>query len=112
MNLKDPKLIALQFNECINNQDIEGLVRLMTDDHIFIDRAGDQFSDMVSGWKEFFSNFPTYKNYFTRVDSHLCNTCCFHHSINRGLIPSCNQINTLFFAESFLTRGLSPLFLR
>lgn len=34
MNIRDPKLIALQFNEFINNQDIEGLSGLMTDDHI------------------------------------------------------------------------------
>ena len=25
MNRKDPKLTALQFNECINNQDADGL---------------------------------------------------------------------------------------
>jgi ketosteroid isomerase-like protein len=66
---RDPKLVVLQFNEYINNQDIEGLNSLMTEDHIFIDRAGDKFGDMVNGWKEFFVNFPTYKNYFTRVES-------------------------------------------
>ncbi len=38
MNLKDPKLTALQFNEYINNQDIQGLTNLMTKDHLFIDR--------------------------------------------------------------------------
>jgi len=69
MNLKDPKLIALQFNEYINNQDIESLSSLMTEDHIFIDRAGDEYGDMINGWKEFFTNYPTYRNYFTRVES-------------------------------------------
>ncbi len=69
MNVKDPKLTALQFNEYINNQDIEGLSRLMTADHIFIDRANESYDDMVNGWKEFFSNYPTYKNYFQRVES-------------------------------------------
>jgi hypothetical protein len=69
MNLKDPKLTALQFNEYINNQDIEGLTSLMTEDHIFIDRAGDSYGDMINGWKEFFSNYPTYKNFFNRVES-------------------------------------------
>ena len=38
--VRDAKLIALQFNECISKQEIEGLSDLMTDDHIFIDRAG------------------------------------------------------------------------
>jgi hypothetical protein len=69
MNLRDPKLTALQFNEYINNQHIEGIRSLITEDHIFIDRVGEEYKDMVNGWKEFFANFPTYKNYFTRVDS-------------------------------------------
>lgn len=41
MDLKDPKLVALQFNEYINNQDINGLTNLMTEDHTFIDREGE-----------------------------------------------------------------------
>lgn len=69
MNSRDPKLIALLFNECINNQDIKGISNLMTKDHVFIDRHGDCFGDMINGWKEFFQNFPTYKNTFTRVES-------------------------------------------
>ena len=69
MNSKDPKLTALQFNEYINNQDIEGLTSLMTEDHIFIDRAGVSYGDMINGWKEFFSNYPTYINFFNRVES-------------------------------------------
>jgi len=69
LNKRDPKLTALQFNEYINNQDINGLSSLMTKDHIFIDRKGDQYGDMVNGWLEFFNNFPTYKNYFSRVES-------------------------------------------
>ncbi|MFX0022820.1 MAG: hypothetical protein ACFE9S_10860 [Candidatus Hermodarchaeota archaeon] len=67
--VKDPKLIALQFNEYISNQDIEGLSSLMTEDHIFIDRANEQYEDMVNGWKEFFNKFPTYKNHFHKVES-------------------------------------------
>ncbi|MFX1495981.1 MAG: hypothetical protein ACFFBH_00495 [Promethearchaeota archaeon] len=69
MNSRDPKLIALLFNDCINNQDIKGITNLMTKDHVFIDRHGDCFGDMINGWKEFFQNFPTYKNTFTQVES-------------------------------------------
>jgi len=69
MNKRDPKLIALQFNEYINNRDIKGLSSLMSEDHIFIDRQGDSYGDMVNGWMEFFENFPTYKNIFTKVES-------------------------------------------
>ncbi len=72
MNLKDPKLTALQFNECINNQDIKGLSSLMTENHTFIDREGEidrGKESMTKGWIDFFNQFPKYKNYFTRVDS-------------------------------------------
>ena len=73
MNTRDPKLIALQFNEFINDQDIKGLCSLMTDDHTFIDRAGavdKGKASMTKGWIDFFNNFPEYKNTFDRVESH------------------------------------------
>ena len=60
------------FNDCINRRDLEGLSRLMTDGHKFIDAA----SGMVSGkracveaWKGFFSAFPDYRNHFDRMIS-------------------------------------------
>jgi hypothetical protein len=69
---KDPKLIALQFNECISNQDIDGLGGLMADDHVFIDREGNitrSKESMVKSWSKFFDIFPGYKNTFERVES-------------------------------------------
>ena len=35
---RNPKLISLLFNEAMNNQDIDTLSDLMTEDHTFIDR--------------------------------------------------------------------------
>jgi hypothetical protein len=72
MNTKDPRVIALRFNDCINDQDLSGLTLLMTDDHTFIDREGGGFQSkqtMVQGWKEFFKMFPNYRNTFNRVES-------------------------------------------
>ena len=72
MNKKDPKLTALQFNECINNQDLSGLTRLMTDNHAFIDCEGTVHQPkpvMVESWKQFFTNVPDYRNTFTRIQS-------------------------------------------
>jgi hypothetical protein len=72
MNTMDPKLVALQFNEYINRQDLEGLSRLMTDDHAFIDRDGKISRPrevMIESWKQFFELFPVYRNTFTRVES-------------------------------------------
>ena len=41
MSNRDPKLITLLFNECINNRDIRGLSQLITKDHTFIDSSDD-----------------------------------------------------------------------
>jgi hypothetical protein len=72
MNNTDPKLIILQFNESINNQDIEGLSKLMANHYKFID-SGDEAHDgkerNVQGWIEFFNQFPDYINHFSMIES-------------------------------------------
>jgi ketosteroid isomerase-like protein len=68
----DPKLIALQFNETINRQDIKRLASLMTEGHMFIDRKGavdEGKATMTQGWIDFFRSFPEYRNTFERVQS-------------------------------------------
>jgi len=60
-------LTALRFNDRINQQDLEGLVELMTDDHTFIDSEGNVTKGkdtMKQGWKEFFKKYPDYQNNF------------------------------------------------
>jgi len=37
----DIMMVALRFNEKINQRDLDGLVKFMTDDHTFIDNSGD-----------------------------------------------------------------------
>jgi ketosteroid isomerase-like protein len=72
MNKFDPKLVALQYNEYINRQDLVGLSRLMAEDHVFVDRKGeaDQGKEtMLKGWENFFRAFPEYRNTFSRVQS-------------------------------------------
>jgi ketosteroid isomerase-like protein len=64
--------IALRFNECINNRDLEGLAALMTDDHTFIDSANASVQgkdQVVEAWRGFFALFPDYRNIFDRVES-------------------------------------------
>lgn len=63
-------LTALRFNDRINQQDLEGLVELMTDDHTFIDSEGNVTKGknaMKDGWREFFKKYPDYRNKFTSV---------------------------------------------
>lgn len=72
MNSKDPKLTALLFNECINNQDVECLSRLMSKDHTLIVREGTIVKGKEANrkaWTSFFEMFPDYRNTFDRVES-------------------------------------------
>ena len=67
----DPLLIALQFNDHINHQNIKGISNMMTEDHRFIDRAGEEVigkESMLRGWSEFFELFPEYINIFEKVE--------------------------------------------
>jgi len=54
-------LTALRFNERINQQDLEGLAELMTNDHTFIDNSGNVTKGkdvMKEGWRDFFKKYP------------------------------------------------------
>ena len=63
-------LVALKFNEKINQRDSEGLAELMADDYTFISNSGEvtKGKDVnKKGWKEFFEEYPDYRNIFTTV---------------------------------------------
>lgn len=60
----NPERIALEFVECINNQDIEGLVSLMTQDFAMIAHEGDPEIGRELMKKDFegcFSEYPEYR---------------------------------------------------
>lgn len=70
--ISDPKHTAIQFNQCITDHDIDGLSRLMTDDHAFIDKDGTVHQpkqEMIEKWKIFFEMFPNYRNIFNSIIS-------------------------------------------
>jgi ketosteroid isomerase-like protein len=59
--------VALRFNDHINAHDLDGLAALMTDDHTFVDSAGDRVEGKpacVEAWRGFFAAFPDYRNVF------------------------------------------------
>ncbi|MGD8399071.1 MAG: nuclear transport factor 2 family protein [Anaerolineae bacterium] len=63
MTSETPIEIALRFVECINRQDHAALVELLSDDHVFIDLAGDVHRGkevMREGWAGYFAACPTY----------------------------------------------------
>ena len=62
--------IVSSFNDCISRSDIDGLSKLMTGDHVFIDTAGNTISGKercVVAWTSFFAAFPDYRNTFEQV---------------------------------------------
>jgi ketosteroid isomerase-like protein len=64
------KHIVLQFSDCINSRDIDGLAALMTDDHRFIDSANSSLlgkESALKAWRGFFESFPDYRNVFENV---------------------------------------------
>ena len=71
MSERDPKLIALLYNECINARDLNGVIALMAENHKFIDTKNrvETKEQMKTSWDEFFTEYPDYKNVFHTVIS-------------------------------------------
>lgn len=65
------KTIALQFNECITNADLNGLYSLMTEDHVFCDTANNRIkgkdNNIIQAWEPFFNLYPGYRNIFENI---------------------------------------------
>lgn len=60
--------VVRQFNDCINEQDLAGLARLMTDNHALITSPENIVrgkANCLKSWEAFFEMFPDYKNTFT-----------------------------------------------
>lgn len=87
-NQPAPQVVVQAFNQMINSRDLEGLAAMMTEDHTFIDSSGEVHAGkdlMVAGWREFFENYPDYRNHFayfeTREDRVYIlghSTCSYH----------------------------------
>ena len=70
MDQPPASIVVTSFNDCINRRDIEGLAKLMTDDHVLIDSANTVTSGKqrcLAAWKGFFDAFPDYRNHVERV---------------------------------------------
>ncbi len=68
MNSLKPILIALQFDDCINNGNLQGLVELMTEDHMFIDNDGKVTQGretLRESWRSFFEAYNDYRTIIT-----------------------------------------------
>ena len=54
--------VALKFVSRINAHDVEGMVSLMSRDHVFIDSLGNRFvrPEIEEGWRQYFTTVPDY----------------------------------------------------
>jgi hypothetical protein len=59
--------VVEKFVDQINAHDVDGLVALMTADHLFIDSLGNKFARpaIETGWRQYFATVP---DYWVRVD--------------------------------------------
>ena len=58
------------FNACVGNHDLDGLAKLIADDHVFIDSAHNVVSgkdNVLRAWKGFLILFPDYENVFEKI---------------------------------------------
>jgi ketosteroid isomerase-like protein len=70
MNGTNPVDVALEFVGRINDGDLEGLVAMMTGDHIFIDAGGDLEGGrevMKGSWADYLSAHPEYRIHVKEV---------------------------------------------
>ena len=59
--------VAHKFVKAINGHDVDGLTKLMSSDHVFVDSLGNRFpaSAMRAGWQQYFTMVP---DYWIKVD--------------------------------------------
>jgi ketosteroid isomerase-like protein len=56
--------VVLDFIDAINSSDVEGIIDLMTDDHVFIDSQGNKTTGkdkLKQAWAGYFGLFPDYR---------------------------------------------------
>lgn len=72
MNKYSPEEVTLKFVERINARDSDGLAKLMTEDHTFIDYEGGAYKGrekMRKGFQEYFDSYPEYKIHVSNICS-------------------------------------------
>ena len=60
----NPEDLAQRFNQAINARDLEGLMALVTEDHLFVDSGQNEVRGkerIREVWAGFFSAFPDYR---------------------------------------------------
>jgi ketosteroid isomerase-like protein len=67
----DPAELARAFVDRINDHDVDGLVGMMTDDHVFTDALGAETVGrpaLREAWRSYFAAFPDYRITVTGIE--------------------------------------------
>ena len=83
MGRTNPFDIVNNFNDAINSHDPGRLALFMSEDHTFIDTAGEKVKgrkDCIARWERFFRQFPDYKNNFEHMEIQGNVVITFGHS--------------------------------
>jgi ketosteroid isomerase-like protein len=83
MGRTNPFDIVNNFNDAINSHDPARLALFMSEDHTFIDSAGEKVmgrKDCIANWERFFTQFPDYKNNFEHMEIQGNVVITFGHS--------------------------------
>lgn len=59
---QSPKEVVTRFVDFINTQDVDGIINMLTPDHIFIDAGGGRadYEKLKTGWPGYFKLDPEY----------------------------------------------------
>ncbi len=85
--MDDAAALAIRFNARINARDLEGLARMMSADHTFVDTAGTAIigkAACVEAWRKFFEAFAGYQNVFEAVSARENEVTIVGHSLCPG----------------------------
>jgi len=70
MVTESPVSVALAFVEKINAHDLDGLTKMLTEDHLFIDYRGNEERGRAlirEGWAGYFTAYPDYRIHVDHV---------------------------------------------
>lgn len=71
--MRDPVDVVLTFLQNINQHDVDGLVSLMSEDHVFVDSLGSRFQgrdNLRAGWQAYFKMCPDYRVSHEEIFAH------------------------------------------
>ncbi len=99
MENESNKTIIINFVRAINDHDVNEIINLMSEDHVFIDATDHKTTGknvMWEGWKEYYKLFPDYRIDISDVieNEHVCALFGYASGTYKNLT---NELNSNFW---------------